>query len=59
MIGKAIRHSTIQIDDFVANLEKRDYQGLEMTYEIIEGYDHNGVFKPTLINALLMFFGKD
>lgn len=49
----------IQIDDFVANLEKRDYQGLEMTYEIIEGYDHNGVFKPTLINALLMFFGKD
>lgn len=46
------------IDDFLARLEKSDYQGLEMTYEIIEGYDHNGVFKPSLINALLMFYGK-
>lgn len=49
----------IQIDDFVAMLENRDYQGLDMTYEILSGYDHNGVFKPTLINALLMFYGKD
>jgi len=48
----------IQIDDFVAMLENRDYQGLDMTYEILAGYDHNGVFKPTLINALLMFYGK-
>lgn len=49
----------LQIDNFVAMLENRDYQGLDMTYELIEGYDHNGVFKPSLINALLMFYGKD
>lgn len=48
-----------QIDDFLARLEEREYQGLDMTYEIIEGYDHNGVFKPTLINGLLMFYGMD
>jgi hypothetical protein len=47
-----------QIDAFLSLLKNRDYQDLDLTYELIEGYDHNGVFKPSLINGLLMFYGK-
>ncbi|MDD6332798.1 MAG: alpha/beta hydrolase-fold protein [Clostridium sp.] len=42
---------------FYKHLTERNYSGLTLTYEEIEGYDHNTVFKPSIKNALLMFYG--
>ena len=47
------------ITDFVDLLKERDYEGLNLTYEIIEDYDHNHVFKPSIKNTLLMFYGEE
>lgn len=47
------------IEDFYNDLQERNYTGLNLTYEKIEGYDHNTVFKPSIKNTLLMFYKKD
>ena len=47
------------IEDFYNDLQERNYSGLNLTYEKIEGYDHNTVFKPSIKNTLLMFYKKD
>ena len=47
------------IDRFVKKLEERNYDGLNQKYEVMEGYDHNTVFKPSIRNALYMFYGKE
>lgn len=53
-------------DDFIAAIEKfvtfiqdRNYENLNLTYEVIDGYGHDTVFKPSIKNALLMFYGKE
>lgn len=46
------------IESFVKDIEKHDYSGLELTYEVIEGYDHDTVFKPSIKNTMKMFYGK-
>ena len=47
------------IENFYNDLQERNYSGLNLTYEKIEGYDHNTVFKPSIKNTLLMFYKKD
>ena len=46
------------IDYFVADLQKKNYEGLQLTYETIEGYGHDTVFKPSIKNTLLKFYQK-
>ncbi len=46
------------ITNFVDLLKKRNYNGLNLTYEIIDGYGHDNVFKPSIKNTMLMFYGK-
>lgn len=47
------------IDRFEKQLKERHYEGLELTYEKIEGHGHNTVFKPSIRNTLLMFYGTE
>ncbi len=47
------------IDWFIDKLNSRNYEGLSLKYEIIEDYDHNHVFKPSLYNAVLIFYGTN
>lgn len=47
------------ITDFVDLLNERNYEGLNLSYEIIDGYNHNNVFKPSIKNTMLMFYGKE
>lgn len=54
-----IKTSISSIEDFYNDLQERNYSGLNLTYEKIEGYDHNTVFKPSIKNTLLMFYKKD
>ena len=46
------------ITEFVDFLKERNYDDLTVKYEIIENYDHNTVFKPSITNALKLFYGK-
>ena len=46
------------IESFEKFLEERNYDGLNIIYEIIEGYGHDTVFKPSIRNALEIFYGK-
>lgn len=46
------------ITRFVNLLSERKYTGLNCTYDIIEGYDHNTVFKPSIKKTLQMYYGK-
>lgn len=50
--GRFIR----MINNSMEEIKKHTYEGLTMKYEVIEGYDHNTVFKPSIRNALLMFY---
>ena len=43
---------------FLEVMEGRGYDGLSVTYEVIDGYDHNTVFKPSIRNTLLRFYAK-
>lgn len=44
---------------FYKHLTERNYSDLTLKYEEIEGYDHNTVFKPSIKNTLLMFYGTN
>ncbi len=46
------------ITDFIDFLNERNYDGLKLTYEIIDSYNHNNVFLPSIKNTMLMFYGK-
>ena len=46
------------IESFEKSLEERNYDGLNIIYEVIEGYSHDTVFKPSIRNALGIFYGK-
>jgi len=47
------------LNAFVGLLEGRNYEGLVMEYDIIEGYVHDTVFKPSIRNVLRMFYGTE
>ncbi len=46
------------IESRLSDIQKHSYEGLTMTYEVIEGHDHNTVFKPSIRNALKLFYGS-
>ena len=59
-VGSEEDHSFIDsIEQFKNQLEERNYEGLEITYEVIEGYNHDTVFKPSIQNTLRLFYGKE
>ncbi len=41
---------------FLEQLKERNYGGFKFEYKIIQGYDHNTVFKPSIRNAMLKFY---
>ncbi|NLT12577.1 MAG: enterochelin esterase [Clostridiaceae bacterium] len=47
------------ISGFVGTMNTREDASLNLKYEIIEGHGHNTVFKPSIRNALLMFYGTE
>lgn len=46
------------VESFEKSLEERNYNGLNIIYEVIQGYGHDTVFKPSIRNALEIFYGK-
>lgn len=44
-------------EDFLKQLESRKYSGFDIEYEIIQDYDHNTVFKPSIANTVKRFYG--
>ncbi len=48
----------IHITNFIGQLQRRDYAGLNLRYDIIDGYSHNNVFEPSIRNAAHWFYGK-
>lgn len=46
------------VSQFVTQLQERNYENLLIQYEVIEDYDHDTVFKPSIHNAMLLFYGK-
>ena len=46
------------VETFLDVLKERNYEGLTIDYEVIDGFDHNTVFKPSIKNAMLRFYGK-
>jgi len=48
----------MSIEMFIKTIQERSYSGLSLEYEVIEGYDHNTVFKPSIKNTLLKYYGK-
>jgi len=47
------------VSNLMKLLENRKYNGLEIEYEIIQDYDHNTVFKPSIANTVKRFYGKE
>lgn len=45
------------VESFYQHLEERQYENLSLSYEKIEGYDHNTVFKPSIRKTVKMFYG--
>lgn len=43
---------------FLKQLERRKYSGFDIEYEIIQDYNHNTVFKPSIANTVKRFYGK-
>lgn len=59
-VGGDENHSFVDsIEQFVHQIQDRNYEGLNLTYEVIEGYSHETVFKPSIRNAMLMFYGTE
>lgn len=46
------------IENNLSQIQKTSYEGLTLEYEVIENYDHNTVFKPSIKNALIKFYGS-
>lgn len=45
------------VEGFVEQL--KEYEGINVEYEVIEGESHNTVFKPSIYNTLVRFYGKE
>lgn len=59
-VGGDENHSFVDsIEQFVQQIQDRNYEGLHLTYEVIEGYSHETVFKPSIRNTMLMFYGTE
>ena len=46
------------IDEFVEEVEGRDYQGLNLTYKVYEDKHHYNVWMPSLLDGLEMYLAK-
>jgi len=46
------------IESNLEDIKKHTYKGLTLEYKVIDGYDHNTVFKPSIKNALIKFYGS-
>lgn len=49
----------MQIENFINHLQERGYEGLNLSYEVIEGHGHDTVFKPSIKNTMYMFYGNN
>lgn len=58
-IGGLEKGAVGSVEGFVEQLEEAQYEGLNIEYEVIEGETHNTVFKPSIYNTLMKFYGKD
>ena len=47
------------IETFTNFMKNRNYEELNLKYEVIEDYDHNTVFKPSIKNAFVWFYDSD
>lgn len=56
--GDENKQMTQNAETFLNVLKERNYEGLTIDYEVIDGFDHNTVFKPSIKNAMLRFYGK-
>lgn len=56
-IGSLEEYFKQPVADFMEQLQSRNYNGLAIEYEIIEDYDHNTVFKPSIKNTVKRFYG--
>lgn len=52
------KQMTQNVETFLDVLKERNYEGLTIDYEVIDGFDHNTVFKSSIKNAMLKFYGK-
>lgn len=55
--GDEEKHFIDLIEKNIDKIEQHDYEGLKLEYEVIDGYNHNTVFKPSIRNTLTNFFG--
>lgn len=44
------------IESRLDDIKKHSCEGLTLKYEVIKGHDHNTVFKPSIRNALKLFY---
>ncbi len=51
-------HFISLIEGRLNDIKKHTYEGLTMKYELLDGYNHNTVFKPSIKNALKLFYGS-
>lgn len=56
--GDENKQMTQNVETFLDVLKERNCEGLTIDYEVIDGFDHNTVFKPSIKNAMLRFYGK-
>lgn len=56
-IGGLEKGAVGSVEGFVEQLE--EYEGINVEYEVIEGESHNTVFKPSIYNTLVKFYGKE
>lgn len=56
--SKEMTTFTNPIQYLSVNMKNSTYDGLELTYELIEGESHSTVFKPSIRKALELFYGK-
>jgi predicted alpha/beta superfamily hydrolase len=47
------------IESFLDGMKEHTYKGLSMEYEVIEGYTHDTVFKPSIKNMMLKYYGVE
>lgn len=56
-IGGLEKGAVGSVEGFVEQL--KEYEGINVEYEVIEGETHNTVFKPSIYNTLVKFYRKE
>ena len=48
---------TTSIETFFEGMKAHNYEGLSFDYEVIKGYTHDTVFKPSIKNMMIKYYG--